>query len=210
MQFITEKKLQTALPKCKNADKWAAALNAAFDKYEINSKARIASFLAQTGHESGHFNTLVENLNYSASRLVAVWPKRFRDIDFASKYAHNPEKLGNYVYANRIGNDTEESGDGYKYRGRGLIQLTGRSNYSAASKALSVDLINNPDMLLTPEIAAISAGWFWASRGLNELADDETDDNDLEDFTRITKIINGGTSGLNERLRLFKSIELIL
>ena len=207
---LTPQQLKSALPKCKNPDEWAAALNPAFAKYDINTKARIASFLAQTGHESGHFNTLSENLNYSAARLVAVWPKRFPDIGFASKYEKNPEKLANYVYANRIGNGSEASGDGYKFRGRGLIQLTGRSNYVAASRELALDLVNNPDLLLSPKVAALSAAWFWASHGLNALADDNTGDDDLEDFTLITKKINGGTAGLKERLQLLNSIEAIL
>lgn len=207
---ITVKTLQIVLPKCKTPQDWVTALNPALAKFEINSKARIASFLAQTGHESGQFNTLIENLNYSAARLMVVWPKRFPSLAFAMKYERNPEKLANLVYANRIGNGNEASGDGFKYRGRGLIQLTGRSNYVAASTVLGFDLIKRPDDLLTPKIAALSAAWFWASHGLNALADDKTDDNDLEDFATITKIINGGTAGLKERLELFNNIERVL
>lgn len=204
---ISAKTLQLALPKCKNPQVWAEALNPALARFEINSKARIASFLAQTGHESGQFNTLVENLNFSAARMLAVWPKRFPSIAFAAQYERNPEKLGNFVYANRIGNGNEASGDGYKYRGRGLIQITGRSNYAAVSTALGHDFINAPDDLQLPAFAALSSAWYWASRGLNALADDKTDDNDLEDFTTITKRINGGTVGLKERFALFKQIE---
>ena len=210
MSLVTAQKLQAALPNCKNPAEWSAALEPALQKYEITSKARMASFLAQTGHESGHFNTLVENLNYSASRLMAVWPKRFPTLEFASVYAKNPEKLGNFVYANRIGNGPEGSGDGYNFRGRGLIQLTGRSNYAAAAKVLLVDLISNPDALFERPVAAMASAWFWASHGLNALADDKTDDNDLEDFTEITRRINGGTSGLKERFELFKHIDSVL
>lgn len=206
MSFITLNTLQVSLPNCKNPQQWVDALNLALTEYEINSKARIASFLAQTGHESGQFNRLVENLNYKAARLMAVWPKRFPDLAFASQYELNAEKLANYVYANRIGNGPEASGDGYRYRGRGILQLTGRSNYAAASKVLGHDLLADPDALLTPAIAAMSAAWFWQSHGLNALADDNADDNDIEDFIAITKKINGGTAGLQERLALFKTI----
>lgn len=209
MPLITAEKLKAALPKCKQPVEWADALNPALVKYEINTRDRIASFLAQTGHESGQFNVLVENLNFTASRLRQVWPKRFPDQATASAHAGNPEKLGNFVYANRIGNGPESSGDGFRYRGRGVIQLTGRSNYASAAKALSADLLSQPDLLLSPPLAAMAAAWFWASRGLNALADDRTDDNDLEDFTEITRRINGGTVGLKERFQLFKSIEAI-
>ncbi|WP_226986797.1 glycoside hydrolase family 19 protein [Chlorobaculum tepidum] len=153
---------------------------------------------------------LEEKLSYSAARLMKVWPKRFPTLAIAEKYERNPEKLANYVYANRIGNGPESSGDGYRFRGRGLIQLTGRSNYESASKALGIDLLNHPDQLTEPAVAAMSAAWFWASHGLNELADDRTGDNDLEDFTTITKIINGGTVGLQERFKLFKAAETAL
>jgi len=207
MPLITATQLKTILPLCKQPDIWAAALIPAFEKYAITSKARIASFLGQTGHESGQFNILQENLNYSATRLMKVWPKRFPTLALAQQYERNPAKLGSFVYANRIGNGPEASGDGYKYRGRGLIQLTGHSNYATASQALGIDLLGTPDRLIEPPVAALSAAWFWASRGLNELADDRTDDNDLEDFTTITRRINGGTVGLQERFKLFKLAE---
>lgn len=205
MSSMTAAKLKAILPKCKDPEAWVAALVPAFEKYDIDSRERIAAFLSQTGHESGQFNVLEENLSYSAARLVQVWPKRFQTTAFAKSYERNPEKLANYVYANRIGNGPESSGDGYRFRGRGLIQLTGRSNYATASKAIGIDLLKNPEKLTEPAVAAMSAAWFWASRGLNELADDRTDDNDLEDFTTITKRINGGTVGLQERLALFKA-----
>lgn len=207
MSLITVSQLHTAFPRCKSPDVWAAALIPALEKYNINSKARIASFLGQIAHESGQFNTLQENLSYTAARLMQVWPKRFPTLEFAQQFERNPQKLGSYVYANRIGNGPASSGDGYKYRGRGLIQLTGRSNYASASAVLGVDLLTMPDRLLEAPLASMSAAWFWASHGLNELADDETDDNDLEDFTTITKIINGGTAGIKERFQLFKAAE---
>jgi putative chitinase len=210
MPMITVAQLKAALPNCKNPELWVDAFIPAFEKYAINSEARIASFLAQTGHESNQFNVLEESLSYSAARLMKVWPKRFPTLSIAQKYEKNSEKLGNYVYANRIGNGPEASGDGYRFRGRGLIQLTGRSNYASASKALGVDLLAHPEKLTDPAVAAMSAAWFWASHGLNELADDRTDDNDLEDFTSITKIINGGTVGLQERFKLFTAAEQAL
>ena len=127
--------LKTALPLCKEPDQWAQALNPAMDKFEINTPARVACFLAQTGHESGQFNRLIEGLFYkTAARLTAVWPRRFPNEASAAPYVKNEEKLANFVYANRIGNGPVESGDGFRYRGRGLIQITGRSNYSDVGK----------------------------------------------------------------------------
>lgn len=207
MSLINEQTIATALPNCERARDWADALNPAFEKYNIDTIARISAFIAQTGYESGQYNNLVENLNYSAQRLVKVWPKRFPDVPSALPYANKPETLGNFVYANRIGNGAPSSGDGYRFRGRGIIQLTGRSNYHDASKELGVDLVSNPDLLLEPKYAALSAAWFWSTRGLNALADDKTNDDDLEDFSEITRRINGGAAGLQGRLALFKKVE---
>jgi putative chitinase len=194
-------------PNCKNPDVWADALDPSLQKYSIDSADRIASFLAQTGYESGQFNQLEENLRYTtAARLVKVWPKRFPNAGVASAYINNPRKLADLVYAKRMGNGDAQSGDGYRYRGRGLIQLTGRSNYLSAAKAIGIDLSNDPDLLLQPQAASMSAAWFWQTRGLNELADDRTDDNDLSDFTEITRRINGGTTGVKDRFALFKKI----
>jgi putative chitinase len=206
--MISANLIRQSFPLCSDPERWAAALAPALARFEINTDARLCSFLAQTGHESGQFNRLVENLNYkTALRLTKVWPKRFPTEAAASPYVGNEAKLANIVYANRLGNGNEASGDGYRYRGRGLIQITGRSNYAAAGAALGLDLIGAPDLLLEKENAALSAAWFWNSRGLNALADDKTDDNDLEDFTEITKRINGGTVGLQERLALFNKIQ---
>lgn len=199
--------LQRVLPRCRQPAVWASALNPALQKYSIDSRERVAAFLAQTGYESGQYNQLDENLRYTtAARLMKVWPKRFPTVDAASAYINNPSKLADLVYANRMGNGDAQSGDGYRYRGRGLIQLTGRSNYSAAAKAIGLDLVNDPDLLLQPQAASMSAAWFWQTRGLNELSDDRTDDSDLTDFTEITRRINGGTSGLDGRFALFKKI----
>lgn len=199
--------LQRVFPNCKDPGAWVDALNPAFQKYEIETPDRMASFLAQTGYESGQYNRLEENLNYTtAARLTRVWPRRFPDEASAMPYVNNPQKLANMVYANRMGNGDAQSDDGYRFRGRGIIQLTGRSNYDSAGEAMGVDLIAAPELLAEPTWAALSAGWFWQSRGLNELADDRTHDDDLEDFSRITRRINGGVAGLKDRFELFKRV----
>jgi putative chitinase len=141
-------------------------------------------------HESGGFKELKENLNYSAKGLMATWPSRFPDADTAEKFEHNPEKIANKVYAGRMGNT--EDGDGAKYIGRGLIQLTGKENYANCGNALGIDLLDNPDLLSTPKYAALSAGWFWNKKGLNAFAD-------VDDIDTITKRINGGLIGLADR-----------
>jgi putative chitinase len=174
-------------------------LNEAMTKFDILTPHRAAAFLAQIAHESAEFNKLVENLNYSATRLMKVWPKRFTTIEKAQQYAKNAEKLANYVYANRLGNSDESSGDGWRFRGRGLIQLTGRANYRSTGEATGLALENNPDLLLEPTASAMAAARFWRSHGLNELADDHNEDNDDEDFVTISVRINGGKVGLKER-----------
>ncbi|KAF0250183.1 MAG: putative chitinase, partial [bacterium] len=151
----------------------------------------------------GELMVLVENLNYSAKRLMQVWPKRFPTLQKAMQYEHNPEKLANFVYANRIGNGNEASGDGWEFRGRGVIQMTGRGNYKAIGKALTLDLEKNPENLEDPKYAALSAAYFWQSHGLNELADNRVNDNDDEDFITISIRINGGKVGLKERIKLW-------
>lgn len=177
------------------AEKYIDALNAAMDEFEINTSQRRAMFLAQCCHESGHFRAVSENLNYKADSLTRVFPKYFRDVD-PNDYAKQPEKIANRVYGGRMGNGDEESGDGYRFRGRGLIQLTGKSNYIACSEDLEVDLIENPDYLITPEGAARSAAWFWSANDLNKYAD-------ADDIVGCTKRVNGGTIGLEERTELY-------
>ena len=205
---ITESFLRQIFPQCLDPAGWAQALNPALERFDINSRARQCSFLAQTGYESAQYNRLSEGLFYkTAVRLMAVWPKRFPTEDSAQPYVANAEKLANFVYANRLGNGDSDSGDGYRFRGRGIIQITGRSNYADAGTALGVNLLDDPDLLLSKDIAAMAAAWFWSSRGLNALADDMTDDNDLEDFTEITKRINGGTVGIKDRLLALNQID---
>ena len=181
--------------------KWAEPLQAVFDKYGMNTPIRQASFIGQCQHESNNFKTLEENLHYSAAGLMRVWPSRFPSADVANQYANNPEKIANKVYAGRMGN-TEE-GDGWAYHGRGLIQLTGRDNYKNCGDALGLALITNPELLSMPKGAALSAGWFWNKHGLNELAD-------AKDFETMTKRINGGTLGLDDRIaKINKALEVL-
>lgn len=173
------------------AEEWIDAINQTFEYFDISTPEQQASFLGQCGHESNGFIALVENLNYKAESLCKVWPKRFPSIEAAQPYNRNPEAIANHVYAGRMGNGDESSGDGFKYRGRGLIQLTGRSNYKACGEALGVDLEENPELVETPQFAALSAGWFWSTHGLNHIA---------EDILAVTKKINGGTLGLDDRV----------
>jgi putative chitinase len=170
--------------------KWLEPLLETFEKYDISTPKRQAYFIGQCMHESGGFKQLKENLNYSAKGLMATWPSRFPDMDTAEKFERNPEKIANKVYAGRMGNT--EDGDGAKYIGRGLIQLTGKENYANCGNAIGVDLVANPDLLSTPKYAALSAGWFWNKKGLNAFAD-------ADDIDTITKRINGGLIGLADR-----------
>jgi len=171
--------------------KWLDPLNDTFSKYDISTPKRKSAFIGQCQHESGNFKTLEENLNYSVSALMRVWPSRFPDLVTAEKYANKPQAIANKVYSGRMGNNNED--DGWKYHGRGLIQLTGKDNYERCGSSLGMDLIGNPDWLLDPKYAALSAGWYWNKHGLNELAD-------AQEHGIITKRINGGTLGLDDRI----------
>jgi len=173
---------------------WADPLNEAFSRFEINTPQRQACFIGQCSHESAGFKILIENLNYSSDSLMRVWPSRFKTTTFAQTYHRRPERIANYVYADRMGNGNEASGDGWKYRGRGLIQLTGKDNYRAAGKALGVDFIASPDLVCDPKYAALVAAWYWNERKLNSPAD-------KLDHLSITKKINGGTHGLDDRVK---------
>jgi putative chitinase len=175
----------------------------AMGRYDVgNNSLRVAAFLAQIAQESGRLRRLEENLNYSAKGLLAIWPKRFTE-PLALAYARKPEKIANRVYADRLGNGPEESGDGWKYRGRGFIQLTGKSNYRAFEQASCHQVVNCPDWLLEPEPAAESAAWFFASRGLNEIAD-------TDDIDRVSKLVNGGAHGLAERREYYRRAKVEL
>lgn len=160
-------------------------------EFDIGTPLRLASFLAQVAHESGQLSRVSENLNYSVAGLVATFPKYFTAAT-APAYARQPEKIANKVYAGRMGNGDEASGDGWRFRGRGLIQVTGRTNYGACAAALGLDLLTEPALLAAPVPACRSAAWFWKERGLNGLAE-------ARDFVTITRRINGGIHGLAER-----------
>jgi putative chitinase len=169
-------------------------------KFGINTPLRLAHFLAQCGHESGGFRVTQENLNYSAKGLNGIFKKYFPTEAAATPYARNPQKIANKVYANRMSNGDEGSGDGYKFRGRGYIQLTGRANYTAFGKSIGEDIASNPDAV-SGKYALLSAAWFWSNNGLNKLADGGSTDTVV---TTITKRVNGGTIGLVDRIKHFK------
>jgi putative chitinase len=199
--------------KVKDPDKWIDAIVATCAEFEINTPQRIAAFLAQTSHESAGYTMLEENLNYSDVTMAAVWPNRFAvkgpdgkyKLDekgkkipnaFAKALHRKPELIANAVYSNRMGNGTIESGEGWAHRGRGLKQLTGKDNYTRCGAALGVDLVANPDLLLEPLYAARSAGWFWKTNNLSKFAD-------AGDIKGMTKVINGGLIGYEQRQALY-------
>ncbi|WP_374981736.1 glycoside hydrolase family 19 protein [Pseudomonas solani] len=178
-----------------------SVLEQALPRFSVTTPTRQSAFLAQCAHESAGFSRFAENLNYSAAGLAATWPGRFRGADgqpnaLALAYQRRPAVIANYVYANRMGNGDEESGDGWRFRGRGLLQITGRGMYQRCGEALGLPLLEQPDLLLQPEQALLSAAWFWQSNGLNALAD-------AGDFEAITRRINGGLNGLAERKALW-------
>jgi putative chitinase len=173
------------------APEWSEPLTTTFVKFGMNTPKEQAAFIGQASHESGHFRLLEENLNYRAETLMKLWPKRFPTMDDANKYARNPQLIANHIYSNRMGNRDEQSGDGFRFRGRGLFQLTGHDNYWHCGKALGQDFVMNPDLIATPMFAALSAGWFWETHGCGKLVDNaET----------LCKRINGGLIGLQDRI----------
>jgi putative chitinase len=196
--MITKEQLQSFFEDTKEniIDSFVDPLNKAMEHFEINTTNRIAMFIAQVGHESAGLTATKENLNYKAATLSKVFPKYFRDKN-TEEYEHNPEKIANLVYSNRMGNGDEDSGDGYKYRGRGLIQLTGHDNYKHFADNMGISLDEAVSYLETEEGAAMSAAWFWNSRHLNEVADNGN-------VIKATKLINGGTIGLEERTALYE------
>ncbi len=169
-------------------------------KFQINTPLRLAHFLAQCGHESGGFRATQENLNYSAKGLMGIFKKYFPTEAIANQYQRNPQKIASKVYANRMGNGTEASGEGYKFRGRGYIQLTGKDNYTAFGKSIGEDMTANPDKVAS-QYALLSAAWFFSKNGLHKIADEGASDVVV---TKITKRVNGGTIGLPERIKHFK------
>ena len=173
---------------------WADPLNETFVRFDISHPVEQAAFIGQCGHECNNFRTLEENLNYRAATLMKLWPKRFPTQEVANEYAGKPSRIANKVYASRMGNRDESSGDGYRFRGRGCIQLTGSDNYHHAGKAIGVDFWANPDLVATPKYAALTAGWFWSTHKCNQPAM-------MQDWAHLTRIINGGTFGLDERIK---------
>ena len=173
---------------------WVDPLNEAFDRFAIITNNQKAMFIGQLSHECGNFKVLSENLNYKAATLMRLWPKRFPTLEKANEYGGNPKKIANMVYSSRMGNRDENSGDGFRFRGRGCIQLTGYSNYFHAGKALGVDFGLEPDLVATPKFAALTGGWFWSTHNCNAPAD-------ALDYTKVTRIINGGTIGLDDRIK---------
>jgi putative chitinase len=196
------------------AEKWARAVSLACQEFGIDTAQRIAGFLSQCAHESGGFERLQENLNYSADGMAGIWPRRFAMLGpdkkpvkkdgknqpnkFALALHRKPEMIANVVYSGRMGNGPTESGEGWKYRGRGLKQLTGKDNHRACSEGLGVDLVENPDLLLDPVYAARSAAWFWATNKCNSFADSG-------DIEGLTKRINGGLIGIDDRKKRYAS-----
>jgi putative chitinase len=181
--------------------KWLAPLEETFVKYDISTPQRQAAFIGQCAHESGNFKTLQENLNYSAEGLMKTWPSRFPTKEIADQYARQPAKIAGKVYNGRLGNISEE--EAAKYLGRGLIQLTGKENYANCGSGIGVDLLGNPDLLSNPKYATLSAGWFWNKKGLNSLAD-------ASDIETMTKRINGGLIGLDDRkAKIAKALSIL-
>ena len=176
------------------------------EKFQINTPLRLSHFLAQCGHESGNFKAVNENLNYGAKGLLGIFKKYFPTEAKAMEYERKPEKIANLVYGGRMGNGPEVSGEGFKYRGRGYIQLTGKDNYTAFDKVVAEDIVAKPDLVAT-KYPLLSAAWFWNSRKLNELADKGP--SELE-VASITKKVNGGSNGLVDRIKHFKEFYELL
>jgi len=175
-------------------------------KFAINTPLRLAHFLAQCGHESGGFRATQENLNYSAKGLNGIFRKYFPTEASAAAYARQPAKIASKVYGGRMGNGPESTGEGYKFRGRGYIQLTGKENYTAFGKAIGEDIISNPDVVAS-KYALLSAAWFFSKNGLHRMADEGSSD---QVVTKITKRVNGGTIGLPDRIKHFKEYYKLL
>ena len=211
---VSETTLLTLFPEAKSkVGEILPALNAAMQKYEINTPKRVACFLAQVGHESGHLVKLVENLNYSADGLAATWPNRYRDKAtgkpnaLAQSLHRKPEAIANNVYAKRMGNGDEASGDGWRYRGRSLIHVTGKDNYLATGIGIGINLLNNPELLERYEYACIAAAWWWHDKKLNQVADLVTIDHKSKvspEYQAMTKTINGGLNGYADRETLLR------
>jgi len=186
-------------------DSVIAQIPGVVDKFEINTPLRLAHFLAQCGHESGGFKAVSENLNYGAAGLQSIFKKYFT-AESAKEYERKPEKIANIVYANRMGNGNQASGEGYKFRGRGFIQLTGKDNYTSFDKVVEDDIIANPELVAT-KYPLLSAAWFFHKNGLHKIADEGATDDVV---TKVTKRVNGGTIGLPDRIKHFNEYNNLL
>ncbi len=203
MSVITREQLAQLIPGNPYLDQWCEALNEILPEYGINTPQRVAAFIAQCAHESGGFKFLKENLNYRAVSLRKTFPKYFPDDAIAAAYANKPQMIANRVYANRMGNGDEASGDGFRYCGRGLIQLTGRDNYAFFAGSLDIPIEEAAEYLETFEGAVQSACWFWETNNLNQWAD-------KDDILTLTKRINGGTIGLEDRKKHYEHAKHVL
>ena len=206
--MITAKQLKNILNQAIDTDieKYLPWFNTFFLRYEITTPERKAAFIAQIGHESNYLKCVEENLNYSTARLRQVFSKYFPTDEVANRYSRKPEQIANIVYAGRMGNGGVESGDGWNFRGRGLVQLTGRGNYAWIGKCIGVDFLTYPEKLTIPEYAVQSACGWWQTKGLNKLSDSPTD----EAFKQITRTINGGDNGFYNRLKLWERAKNVL
>lgn len=197
MSILTKEQLAQMIPGNPYVEHWHRVLEQLLPDYDINTPQRIAAFVAQCAHESGNFRVIKENLNYRAESLVKIFPKYFPTLDLAREYASRPNKqeaIANRIYANRMGNGPEESGDGFRYCGRGLIQLTGKTNYQNFADSIETPVEMIPEYLATFEGAAQSACWFWETNNLNRFAD-------IGDIKGLTRAINGGFIGLEDRIK---------
>jgi putative chitinase len=194
---FTRAKFEACIGKNPYAEHWYEALCEILPDYDINTIPRVAAFLAQTAHESGGYKAIKENLNYRAETLMKVWPRLFPNMDIANQYAHKPEAIANRAYGGRMGNGPEDSGDGYKFCGRGLIQLTGKDNYTRYAQSTEQSLDEASEHLTTFEGCVQSAAWFWEANNLNQWADSG-------DMKTLTKRINGGDLGLADRIQHYQ------
>ena len=200
---LTLTQLKQIVDKNPHIEYWHNALVKLLPEYEINTPQRMAAFLAQCAHESGGFRAIKENLNYRAVTLRKIFGKYFPTDEMAQQYANKPEKIANLVYANRMGNGGPETGDGYRYSGRGLIQLTGKDNYFWFASSLEISPEEASEYMETFEGAAQSACWFWETNNLNQWAD-------KDDILTLTKRINGGTIGLEDRIKHYEHAKHVL
>lgn len=210
--ILTDEHLKKIYPNSTqaNRDKYLSYINYYAVWYEVNTFERWCAFLAQIGHESGQLSVVEENLNYSAERLIAAFPKYFKSLEIAKEYARKPQKIANRVYADRGGNGNESSGDGWKYRGRGTLQVTLKDNYKLFDKwvtnvPMGCDFVENPELLTEPQYAILSAFWYWDANSLNKYCTLRE-----EDFRKLTKAINGGYNGYADRVDIWNRAKEVL